>query len=196
MAVLIQGKNRGRIPTELGVTADWFVGIGLGLLVIGGFAVTSLLAATIATTLYVGILMVIGSSLHIAHAFRLQDRNHRLFWLVVGLLYAVSGALAYYDPLLNVNRLTLLLAGMLIVVGVFRIGAGIAARGTRGATLIAAGGVLTLVIGTVIAIDWPVDGPWIFGLFLSLDMVFQGCALVAIGIALTVAETKDAGSRA
>lgn len=190
MAVLTQGKKTGPIPTELGVTADWFVRIGLGLFVTGGFAVIYLLAASIVTTLYIGILMLIGSGLHLVHAFKLQDRNHRLFWLVIGLLYAVSGALAYYNPLLNATTLTQLLAVMLAAVGIFRIVVGIAARGTRGAGLIAAGGALTLVIGAIIGIGWPVDGPWIFGLFLSLDLVFQGCALVAIGIALTAAETE------
>lgn len=193
MAVLTQGQKSARRATELGVTADWFVRLGLGLFVIGGFAVIYLLAATIVTTLYIGILMMIGSGLHFVHAFKLQDRNHRLFWLVVGLLYATSGALAYYNPLLNATLLTELLAGMLIAVGLFRIVIGLVARGTRGARLIVAGGVLGVIIGAIIGTGWPVDGPWIFGLFLSLDLVFQGITLVAIGITLTAADTEKAG---
>ena len=193
MAALIQRSKRRRSATELGVTADWFVRLGLGLFVIGGFAVIYLLAAAIVTTLYIGILMMIGSGLHFVHAFKLHDRNHRLFWLVVGLLYAASGALAYYNPLLNATLLTELLAGMLVAVGLFRIVIGMVARGTRGARLIVAGGVLAVIIGTIIGTGWPVDGPWIFGLFLSLDLVFQGITLVVIGITLTAAETEKAG---
>lgn len=193
MAGVTQSKISGRRSTELGVTADWFVRLGLGLFVIGGLAVIYLLAASIVTTLYIGLLMLVGSGLHILHAFRLQDRNHRLFWLVLGLLYASSGALAYYNPLLNATSLTQLLAGMLVAVGIFRIVVGVIARGTRGARLIVAGGVLAVIIGAVIGTGWPVDGPWIFGLFLSLDLVFQGITLVAIGLILSAAEMRSAG---
>lgn len=187
MAALIQRSTPRRSRTELGVTADWFVRLGLGLFVIGGFAVIYLLAANIVTTLYIGLLMLVGSGLHVVHALRLRDRNHRLFWLALALLYGASGTLAYYNPLLNATSLTLLLAGMLVAVGLFRIVIGMAARGTRGAYLMAAGGVLAIVIGAIIGTGWPVDGPWIFGMFLSFDLVFQGIALVATGMSLTAA---------
>lgn len=194
MAALIpRSKSGHRRRTEFGVTADWFVRLGLGLFVIGGFAVIYLMAATIVTTLYIGILIMIGSGLHFVHALRLRDRNHRLFWLGLALLYGASGALAYYNPLLNATALTQLMAAMLVAVGIFRIVIGMAARGTRGAYLMAAGGVLGIVIGAIIGTGWPADGPWIFGMFLSFDLVFQGIALVATGMSLTAAETRDAG---
>lgn len=194
MAVLTQGRKSGRRRrTEFGVTADWFVRLGLGLFVIGGFAVIYLMAATIVTTLYIGLLMLVGSGLHFVHALRLRDRNHRLFWLALALFYGASGALAAYNPLLSATALTQLLGGMLVAVGIFRIVIGMAARGTRGAYLMAAGGVLAIVIGAIVGAGWPVDGPWIFGMFLSFDLVFQGIALTATGMSLTAAETQDAG---
>ena len=47
-----------------------------------------------------------------------------------------------------------------------------------------AGGVITLLAGIVIAIGWPVNSLWILGMFLAIDLIFQGWSFVAFGLAL------------
>lgn len=44
------------------------------------------------------------------------------------------------------------------------------------------GGLVTLIAGLVIAAGWPVDSLWILGLFLAVDLVMQGLALIAFGV--------------
>ncbi|RUV11409.1 HdeD family acid-resistance protein, partial [Mesorhizobium sp. M5C.F.Ca.IN.020.32.2.1] len=38
--------------------------------------------------------------------------------------------------------------------------------------------------GLVIAMGWPVNSVWVLGLFLAVDLIFQGWAFIAVGLAL------------
>ena len=48
----------------------------------------------------------------------------------------------------------------------------------------AAAGVITALAGLVIAMGWPVNSLWVLGIFLAIDMVFQGWTFIAFGLAL------------
>ena len=80
--------------------------------------------------------------------------------------------------------LTLLLAVALIAGGIFRIWVGMNARPQANWGWMVAGGVITLLAGIVIAIGWPVNSLWILGMFLAIDLIFQGWSFVAFGLAL------------
>ena len=45
-------------------------------------------------------------------------------------------------------------------------------------------GVLTVLAGIVIAVGWPVNSVWVLGMFLAIDLMFQGWSYIAFGLAL------------
>jgi uncharacterized membrane protein HdeD (DUF308 family) len=47
-----------------------------------------------------------------------------------------------------------------------------------------AAGIITILLGLMIAMGWPVNSLWVLGLFLAIDLVFQGWSFIAIGLAL------------
>ena len=49
---------------------------------------------------------------------------------------------------------------------------------------IVAAGIVTILAGLVIATGWPVNSLWVIGLFLGIDLLFQGWSYIAIGLAL------------
>ena len=54
----------------------------------------------------------------------------------------------------------------------------------KGSGWIVAAGVITALAGLVIAMGWPVNSLWVLGIFLAIDMVFQGWTFIAFGLAL------------
>jgi uncharacterized membrane protein HdeD (DUF308 family) len=50
----------------------WFVALGIGLLILGIIAAANLLTATVASVLFVGVLMLIGGVAQIVLAFRVK----------------------------------------------------------------------------------------------------------------------------
>lgn len=162
----------------------WFVLLGAALLILGLIAFGNLLAATIASVLFIGVLMLIGGVLQIVHAFPFRSWRRFLFWLLSGLLYAAAGLITLYDPVLAATALTFLLALVLLAAGALRIAASVRFRPERGWGWILASGVLTILVGLTILVSWPSSTLWTLGVVIAIDLTFQGIAIVAFGLAL------------
>jgi uncharacterized membrane protein HdeD (DUF308 family) len=162
----------------------WFVGMGVAFLLLGIAAFSDVFLATLVTVFYVGLLMLLGAVVHIVAAFRVHKWRSFLFWLLSGLLYGVAGALVFKEPLVAVSALTIVVAAAMVIAGCLRIATGIRERPHGGSGWIVASGVMTLLVGLVIALGWPLNAPWLLGLFLAIDLVFQGAAALALGLAL------------
>lgn len=161
----------------------WFIALGVVLLVLGGIAFANILLATVVSVYYVGILMLLGGIAQIVQAFRAEGWA-RLPWLVGGLIYGVAGVATFVNPLLASAVLTLVLAFSLIVAGILRIVFGVQIRPQSGWGWVVAAGVVTLLAGLVIVAGWPVNSLFILGLILAIDLIFQGWAVLALGLAL------------
>jgi len=187
MVNMLNQSSLGAAASGIKGKWGWFIALGVGLLIFGGIAFAHLFVATVATVYYVGALMLVGGIIEIVHAFGVKTWGRFFFWLVSGIIYAVAGFIAFYNPLLASSALTLLLAVSLIVAGLMRIWVGIGTRPEKGWGWIVAAGVLTLVTGLIIAAGWPVNSLWVLGLLMAIDLIFQGWAFIAFGLALKAA---------
>lgn len=162
----------------------WFLTLGLVLLAFGVIALGNLLVATVASVFYVGIMMLMGGILQLLHAFQVKGWESVLFWTLSGLLYAIAGVIAFQNPDLTAAVLTLLMAISLVVAGVFRLVVGFRLKPSTGWGWVAAAGAVTALAGLVIAAGWPVNSLWVLGLFLAIDLIMQGFAMIAVAMAM------------
>lgn len=162
----------------------WFVLLGVIVLIAGVIAAANLLFATLISVLYVGALMLVGGVVEIIHAFGVRTWGGFFLWLLTGILYAIAGILTFYNPLLASAVLTLLIAASLVAAGVVRIGAGISQRRSSGWGWMVAAGVVTLIVGILIMLRWPVNSLWVLGIFLAIDLMFQGWSYIGYGLGL------------
>ena len=177
-------RGLGSSIAEVRSKWGWFVALGIAFLVLGAIAFFNVVLATVVSVYWVGMMMLIGAVLEIAHAFGVKTWGSFFWWLLSGVVYAIAGVVALINPLLAAGVLTLLLAVALIAGGIFRIWVGMNARPQANWGWMVAGGVITLLAGIVIAIGWPVNSLWILCLFLAIDLIFQGWSFVAFGLAL------------
>ncbi len=162
----------------------WFVALGILLLLFGIIAFGNLFIATVASVYLVGWMMLFAGVVEIIHAFGVKTWGRFFYWLLSGLLYAVAGFFAFYNPLLASTVFTFLLAVALLAAGLLRIWVGYQHWSEKGSGWIVTGGVVTALAGLVIAMHWPVNSLWVLGLFLAIDLVFQGWTFIAFGLAL------------
>ena len=174
---------KGRIG-ELRSKWGWFVGLGILMLIVGVIALGNLLAATVASVYLVGFMMLIAGGFEIAHSFGVKSWGGFFWWLLSGLLYAIAGIVAFNNPLLASAVLTLLLAASLVASGVVRAWIGYKHWAKNGAGWIIAAAIITILCGIVIAIGWPTNSLWVLGMFLAIDLIFQGWTAIALGLAL------------
>src|SRR3954447_10954010 len=87
----------------------WIVALGIVYLITGLIALGSVMAATVASVLVVGIMMIIAGVAEVINAFQLKGWGKFLLWMLVGVLYIVAGFVTFENPLLAAAVLTLVL---------------------------------------------------------------------------------------
>jgi uncharacterized membrane protein HdeD (DUF308 family) len=158
-----------------------YLALGVSLVVLGFFALGATVFVTLATAVFLGWLMIIGGALQAGHAFWRRQWSGFFIDLLIGLLYLIVGLMFVANPVLTAETLTLLIAIMLIVGGVFRIVVALSAHfGNWGWLLL--NGVITLALGIMIWQQWPASGLWVIGLFIGIDMIFNGWSLVMLAL--------------
>jgi len=174
----------GALAGEVRSKWGWFVALGVALLILGLFAFSNVLAATFASVIYVGVVMLVGGIAQIFLAFRVRTWGGFFFWLLSGLLYGAAGVLAFYNPVLAAGVLTLFLAASMVVAGALRMALGVRSRPLGGWGWVVASGVITLLVGIIVAAGWPANTLWVLGLFLAIDLTFQGASALLFGLTL------------
>nr|WP_052194966.1 DUF308 domain-containing protein [Aureimonas altamirensis] len=162
----------------------WLVALGVLLLFLGLAALAHLALATVASLFLIGALMVAGGLAHIVVSFGSRTGGRGLLWFAAGILYILAGLAVFTNPVLASTVLTLLIAVLLTASGAVRIWFGVSARPEHGWGWLVAGGLVTLLLGLVIALGWPVNSLWVIGAFLAADLMVQGGACLALGLYL------------
>ena len=176
---------------ELRKRWGWFLGLGILLVVLGMIALGSSVVMTLATMVFVGWLMIVGGVLEAVHAFNCKGWSGFFIDLLTGILYAVVGFMIVANPGATAVALTLLISMFLIFGGIFRIVVAVAVRFHNWIWLLLHG-IINLLLGIAIWQQWPLSGLWVIGLFIGIDMVFNGWSLVMLGLAAKNLPTSEA----
>lgn len=164
-------KNRG-----------WYLALGVLLVVIGLVAISSSLATTLVSVVFFGWLMIFGGLAEAIHAFWRKDWGGFFVDLLGGVLYFVVGGMLVANPAASALGITLVIAMFLIVSGLFRVGAALVGRPPHWGWLLLSG-VMGLLLGVLIWAEWPVSGFWVIGLFIGIEMLFNGWSLIMLAMA-------------
>lgn len=162
----------------------WIVALGVVYVVTGLVALGSVVVATVATVLVVGIMMLVAGIAEVIGAFQVKTWGKFLLWLLLGVLYIVAGLATFQNPLLAAVVLTLLLGAALTVSGVMRIFLGFSMRQGMPWIWVVLSGVITLLLGLIVLAHWPVSSVYILGLFLGIDLIMAGAGWIAVGVGL------------
>ena len=162
----------------------WIVALGVVYLVAGVIALGSVMAATVASVLVVGVMMVIAGVAEVIHSFQIKTWGRFLFWLALGILYIIAGFVAWDNPLLTAVWLTLFLGAALVASGIVRIFLGFNMRAGSPWAWVVVSGLITLVLGLIILAHWPLSSVYALGIFLGVDLVFAGASWIGLGMGL------------
>lgn len=164
--------------------SGWIVALGVVYVIAGLIALGSVVFATVVSVFVVGIMMLIAGIAEVINAFQIKTWGKFLLWLLLGALYIVAGFVTFENPLLAAAVLTLLLGFALVASGIMRIILGFSMKEGMPWVWVVLSGAITLLLGIVILVHWPVSGLYILGLFLGIDLVFAGVGWIGVGLGL------------
>ena len=162
----------------------WIVALGFVYLIAGFVALGSIVMATVASVLVVGVMMIVAGIAEIINAVQIKSWGKFLVWALLGVLYVVAGFLTFENPLLAAALLTLMLGASLLASGIVRIFLAFSMKREMPWIWVALSGVITLVLGIVILAHWPVNSVYILGLFLGIDLIMAGAGWIGLGFGL------------
>ena len=172
-----------QIPHEIVQYWGWFLAFGIGLVVLGVAAVARSITATVVSMLFFGWLLVIASGIEVAQAVMVGHWAGFFHHLLAAILFGVTGLLLVTRPLVSAEVATVFMAMFFIIGGLFQL------IGSFAVTLTSWGwqaldGAITLLLGLLVLAQWPVSGLWVIGLFVGIDLIFYGCAWIALALGL------------
>ena len=161
----------------------WLLALGIALITLGTIAIGTSFFVSIVTVVMFGVLLLIGGIVQIVNSFWVGRWSGFLLHLLIGILYFVVGALIIDSPLESAIALTLMVAAFLVVGGLFRIIAALVLRFPNwGWPML--NGLISLLLGILIYKQWPASGLWVIGLFVGIEMIFNGWAWVMLALDL------------
>jgi uncharacterized membrane protein HdeD (DUF308 family) len=166
---------------------------GILLIVFGMVAIGLPLLAAVAVSALVAWLIVLAGVVHLMLAFRAHGAGSRIWKLLVGIAYVCFGGYLIVHPLLGVASLTLLLASLFLIEGILDIVLYVKMRPVKGSNWVLIDGIVTLLLGLLIYMQWPSSSLWAIGTLVGISMIFSGVARVMMS--LVVHKAADDVSR-
>jgi uncharacterized membrane protein HdeD (DUF308 family) len=157
---------------------------GVLLIVFGMVAVGAPLLAAVAVNALVAWLIVLAGVVHLMLAFRVHGAGSVLWKLLVGFAYLCFGAYLIVHPLLGIASLTLVLASLFLIEGILNIVLFVKMRPIHGSTWVLIDGIVTLLLGLMIYMQWPSSSDWAIGTLVGISLIFSGVARVAMSLAV------------
>lgn len=161
----------------------WVLGLGIALSATGVACILAASTATLATVIVFGSLLLVGAAISFVHAFQSRAGSSFFLHLMNVLLRGVTGFLLIRYPFAGAVSLTLVLASFFIVGGTFR-AIGCAALSFPRWGWGALSGVISMALGIVLLEQLPASSTWFIGFAIGVDLIFDGVAVAAAGLAL------------
>ncbi len=180
------GRYRAAVRHEIDALQGhwlWFVIVGSALVVLGAVALSSMAIASLATAVALGVLMLMSGVAETLGAFWCRAWSGFTLLLLSGLLSMVVGVMFLEAPVGALVTLTLLVACLLIVGGIFKIVGAISYQFASWGWPMASG-VIDVVLGILIWQQWPACSFWVIGLFVGINFLFRGMNWVGLGLSL------------
>src|ERR1700679_2870430 len=157
---------------------------GVLLIVLGVMGGCSPFLAAVAVSVVVAWLIVLAGVVHIVLAFHAHGAGSISWKLLVGLAYLVFGGYMLVHPLLGVASLTLLLAVLFVVEGALNIVLYFKMRPLHGSGWVLVDGLITLLLGAMIYVQWPFSAAWGIGILVGVSMMISGFTRIALSWAV------------
>ncbi|AFM24908.1 HdeD family acid-resistance protein [Desulfomonile tiedjei] len=177
------GQSQEKVFGEVGRNWIWLLALGILFVILGFIGLGMTFAVTLASVLFFGVLLLIGSGAQFVEAVKCKGWKSLLLHVLIAFLYLIAGIGAIVAPLGASVMLTLMIAGALIFIGLSRAIMAFQMRKFGSWLWLLLGGIISVVLGGLILANWPVSGLWIIGLFVSIELIVNGWSYIFVALA-------------
>jgi len=180
----------------------WMLALGIIFVILGFIGLGMQIALTLASVVFLGVLLLIGAGAQIVDAFKCKGWKSIVWHVLTAILYGVAGVIIIIDPLVASIIFTLVLGFIILLAGITRIIMAFHIKGMKGWGWPLVGGIISVILGLLIVAQWPISGLWVIGLFVAIEMIVSGWSYIFLALAArqagtaTSAPAQDTGTAA
>src|SRR5262249_11761909 len=161
---------------------SWFLVLGALLIVLGVLCVGKAQTAPTFSILVLGWILTVCGVLFLVNAFLAFTWHGFFLFLLNGIIRAATGYLLLRHPDAGAAGVSMLLASLFIVAGLFRAVAAAVIRFPRwGWTVFS--GIVSFVLGATLLASWPSASTYFIGLLIGIDLIVDVTSLVGFATA-------------
>ncbi len=160
----------------------WFLALGIVQIIAGTSTVGFVLSATLASVVTLGVLLLIAGVAQTAAALLAHDWDGFFLFLLLGLLYGVAGFLTIEHPVLATESLSLILAVLFLLVGLFRIAFALVDHLPSWGWVLF-NGVVTVLLGVATWRLGPRSGVRLLSMLVGIELIVNGVTWSVLAVA-------------
>jgi len=165
---------------------------GVLLIIFGMVAIGWPFLAAVAVNVAIAWLIVLAGVVHLMLGVRAHGAGSMIWKVLVGLAYLFFGAYLIIHPVLGVTSLTLVLALLFLIEGILDIILFFKMRPLGGSSWVLVDGIVTLLLGLMIYLQWPSSSAWAIGILVGVSMIISGVTRVMLSLAMRKVTTAVA----
>lgn len=161
----------------------WLLALGIVMILLGSIALFIMPAATLATILVLGWLLIFSGIAEVIYAVRIRKWGGLFLHLIGGIVGVILGLLIVTHPVAGALVWTLLFASFFTVIGLFRLVTAIIVRFPHWGWT-AFDSIVTAGLGILLWAEWPWSGFWFLGLAVGISLALRGWSYVMFALAI------------
>ena len=171
----------------------WYLFLGVVLIALGVLAIIYESTATATSVIFLGALVMVAGVAKLIAMFQSRGAGHVILLLLLGVLDIVVGWMLIQNYAAGSLILTLLLAALFVFMGFYEF---VAAMWLQLPSYgwYAVLGLLTIVLGILLWMQWPISAIWFIGFSVGLYLIFAGVTWIAFALKIKPATAGTATS--
>lgn len=172
--------------------SGWSIALGVLMIVAGMLAILAPLLAGVVVVYVVAWTAIFNGVAQLVYGFRSHSGGKLVLEVLLGLLYIAAGIFILIHPEGGLLALTLIIACILLVYGVFALVLAFQMRPLPGWGWVLFDAIVTVLLGFLIWRHWPVNAGWIVGTLLGISFISSGVSRLMVSLAVRKLATRAA----
>ncbi len=163
--------------------AGLLIALGVIELIVGIVAIGSPLVTGVAIAFMIGSIFVLAGIVRMISVLKAGSFGAGLLAFLGGLLALAAGLVMLSRPGAGLAFLTWMLVIYFVVDGIARTALGFRMKGEPGSGWEIFGGIVSVVLGVLVYVKWPLSGAWAIGTLVGIHLIISGWTVIGIGMA-------------
>jgi len=168
---------------------------GVLLVILGIMAIGAPFLAAVAVNAVIAWLIIVAGIVHLVLAFHAHGAGSAIWRVLVGVAYLAFGGYMIVHPVLGVASLTLVLAALFVIEGVLNLMLYARMRRLHGSSWVLIDGIITLLVGLMIYMQWPSSSVWAIGILVGVSLMISGATRIGMTLSVRRAMTAPESTR-